>query len=381
MKKWAIVLHFYQPPGQEPAITQQILRSCYLPLLKLIKSNPQVHLTFNISGCLLEQLNQPFFILVKELVTNGQVELLNSPAFHPVISLVSKQLVTRQIELQTQITKNTLNCKLGSGFFPPELAINPKSLTWLGPKYDYILVDQTAIDQAPYQPVVQYGKTKLLVNCRPVSEVIRSYPGHLSANKITITDHVLITINDAEIFGHHFQERLDLLDQLFHHSDFTFVSASEIAHLSAVPITNLQSSSWQLWHRAKPDNPFALWNNNTLQKSYLRLLRRAEKLVTAYPNSISLSHLDRGSSSCFLYWLSNWPWWHPDLVETGARELIKSIRSLTCPNPDKSKTESLYFAFLKAVWLYHWSGQVEANYQKYDALRVQGSESGRGIEL
>jgi len=59
--------------------------------------------------------------------------------------------------------------------------------------------------------------------------------------------------------------------------------------------------------------------------------------------------------------LSNWPWWHPGLVEKGASNLIKSVKN--------AKAEAVYQDFIQSMWRYHKSGKVEMNYQKYGEVR------------
>ncbi len=149
MRKWACGLHFYQPPVQDLAITKLVLNSCYIPLLKLIKSQPEVRLTINMAGCLLEQLvkmqQTEFLDLLDEVVGGGQVELVNSPAFHPIIPLSPMEVVERQIEKQRLFTKDAIGREPGRGLFPPELAVEEKLVKWAQGKYDYVIVDETAV--------------------------------------------------------------------------------------------------------------------------------------------------------------------------------------------------------------------------------------------
>lgn len=386
MRKWAIVLHLYQSPVQDLGITKNVLQSCYLPLLKLIRDNSHVRLTLNIAGCLVEQLakmqQQEFFDLLREVVDSGQVELLNSPADHPVIPLTPRQMIDRQTETQKMWIKETTGRDTGKGFFPPELAVDEQLINWSRGKYDYVLVDETAVQS--YRPAVMYKGQKLVVNCRVIADIFRGYQGRLKASLVeeairnnTLTEPVLVTINDAEAFGHHYQERLELLAELWRKREWKFVQAGEVAVGPAETVEKVATSSWQVWLGNDRGNRFKLWasEENSLQQQYLAMMKIAAETVDEYKDQtaaekvkMSLEYLDKGCSSCYLYWLSAWPWWHPDLVQKGADQLVRSVRSIEVPLEVKRQLEERYHEFLKQMWLYHWSGEIEKKYKEYDEM-------------
>jgi len=103
-----------------------------------------------------------------------------------------------------------------------------------------------------------------------------------------------------------------------------------------------------------------------LQKSYLKLLTTAYDLTHDSQEYKVDDYLDKAFSSCYLYWLSNWPWWHPEMVETGAIALITAVRIAKTDPSKKSQMEVIYHDFLSKMWQYQWSGEVELNYQKYN---------------
>jgi alpha-amylase/alpha-mannosidase (GH57 family) len=53
---WAQLFHFYQPPTQIPLVLDKICNESYKPLLEVIRQNPHIRATVNISGVLLEML-------------------------------------------------------------------------------------------------------------------------------------------------------------------------------------------------------------------------------------------------------------------------------------------------------------------------------------
>lgn len=327
MKYWSLSLHFYQPPTQEDEITWNILIFCYLPLLRMLDSKSGYGITVNINACLVDQIRKlgspEFFELIDRLARDGKVEFLNSARYHPLLPLIPAEVLLRQIQTDFK----------SPGFFPSELAINQSVLDLL--PYKYVLIDETSLGE--YSPLVRHQDKYLLVNKRNVCELLRGYQGQLKAESVAdlLSEGLNVTVNDAELFGHHYTERLEVLANLLDRTDIKFLTASQaIAQFGsqAPEVTSIKPSTWQNC------KAFALWDKNDLQKEYLKLLELNSDVDVAF-------------SSCYLYWLSNWPWWHPGLVERGVNSMPKSPQTK---------------AFLDLMWTYHTSGKVEDNYQKFN---------------
>lgn len=352
-----MVLHFYQPPTQEIGITEAILNACYLPVLRLLNQKSGFGLTLNLSGSLLLQLQQleanEFFDLAKKLLADGRIEMVNSAMYHPIIPLTPSDVVVRQIEKSQQLLSDIFSVNHPGGFFPPELALDPSGLDLIPGQS--VVVDQSSLTVKT--PIAKLGGKFLLVNNHSVCELLRSYPRELSVQ--IVTDLVskncpdgglLVTANDVELFGHHYVERINLLADILDQKDIKLITASQAVSRfgqKAKIVSGIIPSTWQNCQK------FSLWDKNDLQHEYLGLLDLAHRQT----NDEDL--LDRAYSSCYLYWLSNWPWWHPGLVEKGVANLVKS-------NSGNLTLESAARHFLDNMWQYHHSGQVEANYQKYN---------------
>ena len=377
MKYWAMVLHFYQPPTQELKITKSVLETCYLPLLKMLSVKSGFGITLNISGSLMIQLKKSganeFFDLIKQLIADGKIEMVNSVMYHPLMPITPTDILERQIVKNSQILKDLFGVESISGFFPPELAINKETLDIAGS--GYIFVDENAFDSGfkTTASIAKYGKSFLLINNRQIGEMFRSYPEKLSAKTVTDLVHkisnetdLVVTANDAELFGHHYAERLQVLADLLDSKEVKFIKASDaIAKYSdnVKTVSGIKDSTWQDCHN------FDLWNKNILQGEYLELLNTVYGLTKGRLEGVAEDLFDQAYSSCYLYWLSNWPWWHPDLVGTGARNLIKSVRMSDIDNQKKSKAEEAYHTFLNKMWQYHWSGKVEEKYKEWQAKK------------
>lgn len=357
-----MMLHLYQPPTQDLEVTDAILKSCYLPLLKILSQKSGFGLTLNISGSLILQLHDlganEFFDLVKNLINDGKVEVVNSAIYHPLLPIIPEDVVTRQIEKNSQALKIFLGIKTTNGFFPPELGINGKVINLINS--NYIFVDESAVSVK--SPIVKYGKKYLLMNNRKVCDLLREYPKRLPVEKIVdlikqncSDDGLIVTVNDGELFGHHYSERLEVLSELLNRGEIKFIKASEAINrfgMQAPEISKIFPSTW-LDHK-----DFSMWNKNALQKEYLKLQNLIYKSLQNNSDTLTLDLFDRGTSSCYLYWLSNWPWWHPALVQKGAERLIECTKDF--------EAHKIYEDFLDKMWKYHRSGKVEINYKEYD---------------
>lgn len=393
MRKWAIVLHFYQPPVQDLRVTKQVVESSYIPVLELLEAHPNISVTLNISACLLKQLNklkrQTFFEKIKLLYSRGQIELLNGPAMHPVIPLISKRTLERQFRKTDWVYKDLLGLDLGKGIFPPELAIDAKNVDELKKYGEYFLVDETGLKNKytgegliSTPTVVNVMGMKVFVNNRIICDVLRSYTKVLSGQKLadwikqrTTENQVIVSVNDVEAFGHHYEERLMALKELFEGNDFEFVKLEQLSGMKGEDVEYAETSWQNLPEDKHRQGAFWLWRNsvNHLQTSYWELAEMVEKIYNeenghteGYVRDAASEHLDMGLSSCYAYWLSNWPWWHPDLVEKGVEQLIKCVRTLNCSKEIKLLAEEKYHKLLLEVWGFHWSGQVEENYRQYE---------------
>lgn len=368
MKYWSMALHFYQPPTQELQITETVLKSCYLPLLRTLSEKSGFGLTLNISGGLILQLKKlgvdEFFDLVKKLISDGKIEIVNSVMYHPLIPIIPKDVVVRQIKKNSQTLKSLLGVETTNGFFPPELAVDNESLNLIDS--NYIFVDESSLEtrlvaKRAKDSITKYGEKYLLINNREVCDLFRAYPKELHpktvidlVQKNCDEDGLIVTANDVELFGHHYSERLQVLSDLLNEGEIKFIKASEavVKFGSQVRVvSNVLPSTWQ------DCKGFSLWNKNVLQRKYLELLKIIYELTLGDLSTTTQDLLDQGSSSCYLYWLSNWPWWHPDLVRKGAENLIKCTKN--------AEAEAVYRDFLDKMWEYHRSGKVEIKYKEY----------------
>lgn len=406
MRYWAPVLHFYQPPTQAPGLTDWINQTCYQPLLDLLLKHEDIRLTVNISGSLLLQLHDlgatDTISKMKTLINSGQLEVLSTPSYHPLIPLTDSQPVLRQIDQNGQIHHWLFGKDPSRGFFPPELALTHESLEILK-NFDYILTGESSInshldsEDIIVDSIYENDHQKLVVCSRTMNELLRAHPTSINPTHFiewleanTLENSTIFSLSDAEIFGHHYRDRLDFLTTIF--SDENFKSRVSIQTISkslqkitAKPLTKpLAASSWQTTQKNLDENhPFALWNDptNEFHQGYHELEDLARSSLKSFTDNplpedendlnIARHYFDRGLSSCHVFWLSRTPWWHPELVEAGATSLIKAIRSSRESSENKQLAEKKYRDFLLHMWNFHWSGKIEPYYKRYDQSRSE----------
>jgi len=104
---WINFLHFYQPPTADNEAIIEATEKSYQRIVSALKRNPNIKFTFNITGCLLDKWQELGFEQlikdIKQLVQAGQVELTGSAAFHPILPLLPKTEIERQIKLNEKI--------------------------------------------------------------------------------------------------------------------------------------------------------------------------------------------------------------------------------------------------------------------------------------
>lgn len=405
MRYWAPVLHFYQPPTQVPGLTDWINQTCYQPLLDLLIKASDIRLTANISGSLLLQLHDigatDTIKKMRDLITTNRLEILSSPSYHPLIPITDHEPIIRQIEQNNEIHHWLFDKKPTLGFFPPELALVDDSLNLLK-NFDYLLMGEGSINShldsenvlvdSVYKTT---GNHTLVVCSRTVSELLRAHPGPINPihfidwiEKNSPVDSIIFSLSDAEIFGHHYHDRLDFLTAVFTNPEIKNrlkiqTVGDSLARVNPNHLAKpLIPSSWQTTQKNLDENkPFALWDDpdNEFQRSYHGLEKLAQASLTTFGKDpsqednndlqVARHFFDRGLSSCHAFWLSRTPWWHPELVEAGATNLIKAIRSSRESSEQKQEAEKIYRDFLLNLWNFHWSGKIEPYYRRYDESR------------
>jgi len=379
---WVNFLHFYQPPTALNEIVIEATDKSYKRIISALKRNPKINFTLNITGCLLEKLaNLGYSNLIndlKNLVSSGQIELTGSAAWHPLLALLPKQEIVRQIKINQKILQKYFGAKLKlKGFFIPEAAYGVKVAKIVKKlNYRWIMLDEISADIKSNQLdfsnlyIDKNSGLKILFRQRQDS---KKYPPQTIFKLIEeLKEKMVITATDAELYGLRHQDFSGTFEKLLKRPEIKTLTASEyLAGLSQSKKITLRASSWESTEKELKNNlPYFLWHNkkNKIQTMLWQLANLAISTVNKYPEDQNYSwarqHLDNGLASCTFWWASAHDFrlygpisWNPDEIEKGANELIRSIRTLADPKTKqtKIKAEKLYIKIKQLIWHKHWN--------------------------
>jgi len=379
--KWICILHFYQPPYQKPKILEQIVNECYLPLIeKLIKSNAPIHIYCNVNQSLIEQLilNNHIKVIenLKTLIRQGKIRMVLTPAYHPIIPLIPKQVAIEQITQNIFMLNEQFSIKTFDAFFPPELAFNTKQIL---PILDNIpiVLSQSALNQDTYIPLVKEGDSRYLIRHTNISNMIMG--GQIrSFNKVNLDEMVgganlFVTAVDAETFGHHRKGYEKVFIDLLNQMPTTWIPTNITRYIES---SINQKSSWSKLNQS--NNPFILWkdSDNLLHQKLWKLLKLAEMTSD---NTNNKTDYYKATASCTFWWASANPWWSLEIIERGAWQMYKSIALHNSAMKDKAYKSYTDIVLLAFKW--QREGKIDKQYDNKLAKRVPFADRCKQGEL
>ncbi|OGF19187.1 hypothetical protein A3I35_02225 [Candidatus Falkowbacteria bacterium RIFCSPLOWO2_02_FULL_45_15] len=376
---WLNFLHFYQPATAEKETMVAAIISSYTRITKALLKNPRIKFTVNVSGCLLEKINefgyQALLDSLRKLAQRGQLELVGTAAYHPLLPLIPPTEAAKQIKLQEELLGKFIGEPRGRGFFLPEMAYSPAAaqlIKTLG--YEWLILDEIsggkagALDCGQVYVDAQSG-LKIIFRERLLSQ---SYVPNTVAKLIATERAAAVTATDAELYGLRYTDLSGNFEKLLRDDRLQTLTISEFMGQSppAKKIKIIPSS----WESTVPElragKPYALWydDNNLLQKKLWRLSRLAWETVgrfdADYQHLWAERHLRQGLASCTFWWASGRDFknlfgslsWSPDEIERGVNELTKAVRSLddSASRPAKIKAEKICLEIKKIIWNKHW---------------------------
>ncbi len=400
---WLNFLHFYQPANIPDYAIQEALGKSYWRLLRLMEEHNDLHMTWNISACLLERLDnaqeKDFLRRLKRIVQSGQVELSSSAAYHAFLPLLPDKEIIRQIKSSETILKKYFGYDFkAQGFFLPEMAYSSRVARLvknLG--YKWIIIDEIA-----YQTNL-VSKSRLNTKLRPDwgrvyldrtsslkvifrnREFSRAYPPDkldLILSNEKKTDDVFISATDAELYGLRHKDQSAKLEKVVKAKNLTTMTMSQFINSNKQELIKMepQASSWESEIKElKNKQPYKLWfdKKNKIQVELWKLANLVLSLEKKYPQDKNFSwyrwHLIRGLASCTFWWASAHDFskmygpyaWSPDDIERGLEDLIRAVRSLDDPQSkdDKLAAEKIYLYIKKLIWQEHWQKHWLKNYE------------------
>lgn len=373
---WVNFLHIYQPPWQQPGVIQQVASESYEYLITLLETHKNFQATINITGKLVEQLEEqrPDLLLrIKKLVSKGKIELTGSAKYHALLPLLPKAEVKRQIELNKEVLKKHFPITKIEGFYFPEMSFSNQAAKIVKEQgYKWIILDpinyQSKVDNNFIYTINKIGLKVVFRN----REISKSYPAEVIYNKLKnlSDDETIITGTDGEMYGHFHEDWQGHLEKVIQSKDVSILTVKKyLSSLSKKKSISLRTASWETTEEEiKKGVPFSLWHDpkNNIHNLLWEIVEEAYKLLNKHKKDKNYkwarNHLDRGLSSCTFWWASGKKLsifspltWNPDMIDNGSEELIKVSRSLdSASEKDKIKMEKLYINIKKTTWLTHW---------------------------
>lgn len=403
---WINFLHLYQPANTDFYNIRKALDKSYWRLLRLMEEHPDLRMTWNISGCLLERLidakEDAFLERLKFLVKKGRLELTGSAYYHGFLPLLPEREVGRQIKANEKILKQIFGSNFKpTGFFLPEMAYS-EGVAKLVKKagYEWLILDEISysggskahpkineayVDEASGLKIIFRDRT--ISSTYPPDSLWAIFKAATKTASLKINnakqatvkktavsaEPVICTATDAELYGLRHEDPSAELEKIAKHQGLkTRTVSAQLAQLSkkATKI-KIYASSWESSpSEVRAGRPYALWQdkNNKIQTNLWRLANLALELEDKYKKDKNYHwyrwHLSRGLASCTFWWASARDFskifgpyaWSPDDIERGLGDIIRSVRSFNNKKTKKKKLEAekYYLKIKKLIWEEHW---------------------------
>jgi alpha-amylase/alpha-mannosidase (GH57 family) len=380
--KWINFLHCYQPANADAHGIKEATEKSYRYLLGVLAKHPDIKFTVNITGCLFlrwEQLN--YFDVIndfKKFIKNGQIEIVGSAAYHPILPLIPEAEMIRQVKENEEILKKFLgDTRLKpKGFFMPEMAYGvetAKIIKSLG--YEWLILDEIAMNgklgQVNFEKIYfdENSGLKIIFRNRNLS---KSYvPDDLLKIDRIKNDNTYVTATDCELYGLRHIDRKGTLDSLLGQKDLTTLTISEfIGKKETIKIKPVASTWESTEDELIKKQSYILWfdKKNPVHKKIWQLANLAYAAAEKFKNDNNYYwvrwHLVRGLASCTFWWASARDFklfsgisWSPDEIERGVNELVRSIRSIDSEDSRQIKIEGekLQITIKQMIWQKHWT--------------------------
>ncbi len=379
---WINFLHLYQPASIESYYVNEAVKKSYRRILTLLEKKSELKMTMNVSGCLLDRLNEEGYSDLisrfKALIDKKQIELVGSASFHGFLPRLPEEEIKWQIIEQEKVLKKLFNLDRPKGFFIPEMAYHSKVakvVADLG--YSWLILDEISYQgekELDHQKIYKDKESGLNIVFRQRKFSTVYPPDELKKmRRQKELPPAIISAVDGELYGLRHLDPKSELEKIVFWSNLKTATISEFvtANLKEDEVCSLQPSSWESTkEEIENNNPYILWDNpeNEIQQKLWKLAELAMSLGKEYKDDKGFGdyrwHLSRGLASCWFWWASAYDFrnnygplaWSPDQVEKGINDLIRAVRSLHNINSLKNKilAENLACDIRRDLWINHW---------------------------
>ena len=171
-----LLIHAHQPIGNFDSVFEKAYKKSYLPFVQAVERHPKIRIGLHISGPLLEWLeaHQPdYFGLLRKLVDKGQIEMVGSGFYEPILISIPPEDRIEQIRrmsdyLEKQFARRPQGLWLTERVWEPQL---PGSLATAG--VEYTLVDDIHFLGAGFELADLFG----YYLTEDLNQVVKVIPG------------------------------------------------------------------------------------------------------------------------------------------------------------------------------------------------------------
>lgn len=386
---WANFLHIYQPPTQKKYWVKRVADESYRKIFTGLKANPKAKLTLNINGVLLELLDACGYgdVIkdISDLIKRGQIELTGSAKYHALLPFLPETEIIRQVKLNEQTLKKYFGNKIKlRGFFPPEMAFDPKLVPVLAKLgYEWIIADELSF---PRNTEMNHERIYMIAGIKPMKIFFRErrmswiiLSGQIGTGNLLVQsleerlkqNEYLLTAMDGETFGHHRPGLENLLFEIYRSQDLETVKISDLIQL--FPKTEMikpVASTWALMEKDLEQNkPFSRWfdKQNSIHTAQWKLTNLAINIIETSENNKKYKKaraiLDEALHSDQYWWASARPWWSIEMIERGAKQLKDCLFFLAPENAKIKKAQieaqKLYEKIIFTAFQWQRSGMVD----------------------
>ncbi len=357
--RWSNFFHIYQPPAWDEAIIRRATSEAYEPLAAILQAHPEIKITLNVTGALIDQLTALGLGAVlqnfRSLAERGQIEFVGSAKYHPILPLLPIEEAERQIDLQDQVCKNVFGAIFKpQGFYAPEMAYSSSlEKLLLDRGYQWIILDEICSGQPlgkiPFdRRYITPGGLGVVFRNRTISDFL-SFSASIDNPELSVaaiqgdprSGAGIVTAMDGENLGHHRAGVDRLWEILVTWPEMKTETISTYRQrLQPEEVITLHDGSWSSQTGEMLVNvPFGLWNHpeNPIHKLQWQLTHHVIQVVRAATEDptfdVARRLLDQALTSDKYWWASASPWWDMTIVIRETQRLVDILSTLTKVQP------------------------------------------------
>jgi alpha-amylase/alpha-mannosidase (GH57 family) len=323
---------------------------------------------------------------LRSLAENGQLEFTGTGKYHPILPLIPREEVKRQIDLNIQTNRRFFGKAYApQGFFPPEMCYSQDILQpIIKSGYRWIILSGIAcpaewpldiIYRAGWdgQEIAVFFRDDVLSNRISFRNVeAKEFIAHLEQWQGKRENIYVVTAMDAETYGHHIQgweriflanvyeelepwpeptpdiqqatvlagQHISLLTNGEAATKIQMVTLSELLDLfPQSQMIDPKPSSWSTTaDNMKVGNYYPLWQDKNNEVHHLqwehlgicielvnKALECADNEESRRSATIARGLLDRAEHSCQMWWASNRPMWDINLIHMGLLDQWRTV--------------------------------------------------------